>query len=126
MSGRIAGQGSNWIKRDKRLAIYLRDGNGCVYCSRGIESGVLLTLDHVVPCELGGTNEASNLVTACGRCNSSKQALPLGDFLLVLADRGIDTAEIPARIRALTGTDLAPYRTQAKEMLAARNQGDGE
>lgn len=32
-------QGMNWIRKDKRLAIYMRDGMACVYCG--------LTLDHL-------------------------------------------------------------------------------
>lgn len=106
MAGRIAGQGSNWIKRAKRLAIYARDGFCCVYCGMEAENGMPMTLDHVLACELGGTNEASNLVSACLRCNSAKRDLPLAEWLTVLRDRGIDTSALPARIAQQTGTKL--------------------
>jgi hypothetical protein len=38
---------------------------------------VALHVDHVVPVSLGGTNGASNLVTACSACNHGKGPVPL-------------------------------------------------
>ena len=66
------GQGMNWIRPEKRLAIYLRDGLACCYCGRGIEDEVKLTLDHLRPYSQGGTNNETNLVTCCFACNSSR------------------------------------------------------
>lgn len=66
------GQGMNWIRREKRLAIYLRDGLACVYCGSSIEDGVKLTLDHIVPHSKRGNNKPTNLVTCCHKCNSSR------------------------------------------------------
>ncbi len=57
--------GMNWIRREKRLALHLRDGLVCVYCGAAGEDGGQLTLDHLRPVSKGGTNDASNLVTAC-------------------------------------------------------------
>lgn len=73
--------GMNWIKPHKRLAIYLRDGLACVYCSAGVETGVVLTLDHLVPRIKGGSNKSSNLATACMGCNSSRGQLPWRSFV---------------------------------------------
>jgi 5-methylcytosine-specific restriction endonuclease McrA len=91
-----------------------------VYCGAAQEDGVTLTLDHVLACNLGGDNSPSNLVSACGSCNSSKQALTMADWYLVLRDQGVDTTVLGARIRALTSTDIAAYRTVAKKILADR------
>ena len=74
------GQGMNWIRPAKRLAIYLRDGLACVYCDDCIESGAKLTLDHVVPHSEGGSNKETNLVTCCHRCNSSRGNRSLSVF----------------------------------------------
>lgn len=71
--GGNGGQGHNWIRPEKRLAIYRRDGLACVYCRR---SGLALTLDHLTPRSQGGTNDATNLVTACVRCNSRRNKTP--------------------------------------------------
>lgn len=62
----------NWIRPEKRLAIYLRDGLACCYCGASVEHGVKLTLDHLTPYAKGGTNESFNLVTACNVCNSTR------------------------------------------------------
>ncbi len=106
MAGRIAGQGSNWIRREKRLAIYRRDDHRCVYCGEDLAAAVA-TLDHVTPCELGGSNDARNLVTCCLSCNSSKRDLPLHSFLATLADRGVDPATVRMAIRRQTRRVLA-------------------
>ena len=73
-------QGSKWIRREKRLAIYLRDGMACAWCGMGIEDEIKLTLDHLIPHIHGGSNEATNLVTSCLTCNSSRGDRPIGEF----------------------------------------------
>lgn len=80
---RKPGQGMKWCRMSTRMAIYARDGFACVYCEAGVEDahGRGLTLDHVQPCELGGTNDPSNLVTCCFSCNSAKQDLTLRAFV---------------------------------------------
>jgi 5-methylcytosine-specific restriction endonuclease McrA len=123
---RTRNQGSKWIRPAKRVAIYLRDGMACAYCGLHLEAGIVLTLDHVVPCELGGSNEASNLITACLSCNSSKQDRPLGAFLATLLDRGVDVAHLGERITAHTARDLAPFLVAAKASLAARGESVDE
>ncbi|KKK72946.1 hypothetical protein LCGC14_2898780, partial [marine sediment metagenome] len=35
-------QGMNWIRPEKRLAIYLRDGLACCYCGATVEDGTKL------------------------------------------------------------------------------------
>ena len=65
--------GRNWIRPEKRLALYLRDGVACVYCGRSVEAAAPLTLDHLRPVSKGGSNDASNLVTACHDCNSARK-----------------------------------------------------
>ena len=54
--------------RANRNRIYKRDGYQCVYCG----SHRSLTLDHVIPKSKGGTNEWTNLVTSCQKCNLKK------------------------------------------------------
>jgi hypothetical protein len=51
-----------------RAAVWMRDGGACVYCGATDD----LTIDHVTPRIIGGTNDPENLVTACRPCNSSK------------------------------------------------------
>ena len=88
-------QGSNWIQPSTRFAIYLRDDYTCLYCKFRDPYGIGgswyvpsptgtvrigserydrigLSLDHVVPCNRGGSNSPSNLITMCVSCNSAK------------------------------------------------------
>lgn len=78
-------QGMNWISQHKRLAIYLRDGIACCYCGACVTDGAKLTLDHIKPYSKGGGNEATNLVTCCDRCNSSRGNRPVTAFVGTVA-----------------------------------------
>lgn len=76
-------QGMNWIRRDKRLAIYIRDSFQCMYCERDLskaEPGEL-QLDHLLPSSCGGSNDQTNLVTACRACNVERKDQPVMEFL---------------------------------------------
>jgi hypothetical protein len=53
---------------DLRWTVFRRDGYACVWC--GSDSD--LTIDHIHPVALGGTNDVSNLQTLCRTCNSRK------------------------------------------------------
>lgn len=79
----VLNQGQNWIMPAKRLAIYNRDGFACCYCGRGVEEeGVVLTLDHLEPYSKGGALvDATNLMTACRSCNSSRGDQPFTRFV---------------------------------------------
>ena len=54
--------------RVNRHRIYKRDGHQCVYCG----SNRFLTIDHVIPKSRGGSNDWTNLVTCCNKCNVYK------------------------------------------------------
>lgn len=56
-----------------RFLILRRDKFKCAYCGlSSLEDGVGLHVDHAVPRSHGGPDIASNLITACERCNLSK------------------------------------------------------
>jgi 5-methylcytosine-specific restriction endonuclease McrA len=55
--------------------LFARDRYRCQYCGRpatGLKPREGLTRDHLVPLSRGGTNDWSNVVTACGSCNTRK------------------------------------------------------
>lgn len=56
---------SEWIERCESL------GNKCQICNK-TNSEVKLTIDHIIPIKLGGTNEITNLQPLCLNCNSRK------------------------------------------------------
>jgi hypothetical protein len=67
-------------RKAKSLKIKLlnRDGNLCHYCKQEMIAPVVdeqptkktYTLEHVVPRKMGGTNEQTNCVLACYKCNN--------------------------------------------------------
>lgn len=61
-------------KFSMRFDILQRDNFHCVYCGRGIEDGIKLQIDHIVPKSTNGTDTFDNLVTACNECNIGKMA----------------------------------------------------
>lgn len=73
-------QGMNWIRKNKRLAIYLRDGMACLYCGDSVVNEVKLTLDHLKPYSKGGSNDSKNLITCCLQCNSKRGNRRVKDF----------------------------------------------
>ena len=100
-------QGMNWIRKDKRLAIYFRDHGRCVYCER---SGKL-TLDHLQPVSKGGRNHTSNLVTACLACNSARGDKPWREY----AQRWPGAVERISRYRRRSIAHLRPLARIALE-----------
>ncbi len=83
---KLQNQGMNWIRQDKRLAIYMRDNLCCVYCTFGIKNGIKLTLDHLIPYAKGGTNKETNLVTCCNICNNKKHDKSVNNFIKLLVN----------------------------------------
>ena len=121
LAGTAAYQGMNWIRQEKRLAIYLRDGLACAWCGASVEQGAKLTLDHIVPHAAGGTNRENNLVTACHRCNSVRADRMVEAFAAATAgylNHGVTAAEIVAQVQACLSRPLD--RAGAKEMIARR------
>lgn len=61
------------VSKRLRYEIIRRDNGTCRYCGQHAPD-VPLTVDHVIPTTLGGTDDPSNLVTACRDCNNGKSA----------------------------------------------------
>lgn len=107
------GQGGHWIRTEKRKRIYARDGSRCIWCDKPVDADA--SLDHILPRVRGGTNQASNLVTACIPCNAARGEEP--PILFVYRTQDEDqrylTLErlIEATARPLPGgTSRAPRR----------------
>lgn len=105
--------GKEWIRKEKRYAIYLRDGFACAYCERdlsGEQDGGVCQLDHLTPT---GGNEPVNIVTACRPCNTAKAGRPVGQFA---------SASAQERIAALIAK---PIDIAAARVFLARKNGSG-
>ena len=113
--------GMNWIRQEKRLAIYLRDGLSCCYCGATVEDGAQLSLDHIKPDSKGGSNDASNLVTCCSRCNSARGNRSVASFARSVAgylNHGLEASDITSHIRACQRRQLP--LDEAKTLIARR------
>jgi len=66
---RLLAQGGSYT-HDEWILLCKMCGNICLRCRERKN----LTVDHVVPILLGGTNDISNLQPLCGSCNSHKHA----------------------------------------------------
>lgn len=58
------------VAREVRAAIYNRDGHRCAACGSADD----LTIDHIYPVSLGGSDDPANLQTLCRPCNCRKGA----------------------------------------------------
>jgi hypothetical protein len=61
------------VSKRLRYEILRRDNHACRYCGATAPKAAL-TVDHVVPVTLGGSDEPANLVTACEPCNAGKSS----------------------------------------------------
>jgi hypothetical protein len=59
------------VNKRTRYEVLKRDSHTCRYCGAKAPD-VPLTVDHVTPTALGGTDDPSNLVAACRDCNAGK------------------------------------------------------
>jgi hypothetical protein len=66
------------VSKRLRYEILRRDDHTCRYCG-GKAPDVALTVDHVTPTALGGSDDPSNLVAACRDCNAGKSSASLSD-----------------------------------------------
>lgn len=87
---------SNWLRKELRFAIYARDGFDC-QCRLVFPlafDGAGLSLDHIVPRALGGSDAPTNLMTCCLDCNGRRQHRQLSATeearLLALAQRPLN------------------------------------
>lgn len=69
------------VSRRLRFEVLRRDGHTCRYCGAKAPD-VALTVDHVIPTTLGGSDDPANLVTACQPCNAGKTSIAPGSPLV--------------------------------------------
>ena len=125
MNARAKGnwQGMNWIRQEKRLAIYLRDGCACVWCGANVENGAQLTLDHIVGHSKKQDNSATNLVTSCHRCNTSRGTRTVNKFAVAVAEylnHGVKADAILKHVRNCAARSIKPHLVEAKALIARR------
>ena len=112
-------QGSKWITRERRLAIYARDGFACCYCGSAVEDGAVLSLDHLRPHCQGGDGSSTNLVTCCKKCNSARGKRSVAVFAKAVATYlDIDYRDILRHVRNCSRRKV--NIAAARELIARR------
>lgn len=61
------------VSKRTRYEVLKRDNHTCRYCGASAPDATL-TVDHVVPTALGGSDAPDNLVAACRDCNAGKSS----------------------------------------------------
>jgi len=69
------------VSKRTRYEVLRRDNNTCRYCGETAPD-VKITIDHVTPVALGGSDKPENLVAACKDCNAGKASVPPGAVLV--------------------------------------------
>lgn len=69
------------VTKRTRYEVLKRDNHTCRYCG-GVAPDVVLTVDHVVPVALGGSDKPNNLVAACRDCNAGKASTSPSEALV--------------------------------------------
>lgn len=65
-----------WYKIIKE--VFKRDNYTCQYCG---QVGGKLEADHIIPFSKGGSDEMSNLITSCRKCNRQKKDKSANEFI---------------------------------------------
>jgi len=85
-----------------RFEVLRRDNHTCRYCRSATAE---LTIDHVIPTALGGTDDPTNLVAACRDCNAGKSSASLDDS--TIADISTDALRWSEAMKAAVDRALA-------------------
>lgn len=107
------------VSKRLRYEILRRDDHRCRYCGAGPEEGPL-TVDHVVPVALGGSDEPSNLVAACRDCNAGKSAsAPDAPIVAGVADDALRWAAAMRRAGEILTADRRAMEEMQDSFAAA-------
>ena len=111
--------GGQWIRPEKRLAIYLRDRFHCLWCRRDLtDRPGQLTLDHWTSRARGGSNEATNLLTSCRDCNSRRRERTAAQFAREVYEKVFGHwTELRDGIRRQMRRSLRRHLIVARELL---------
>lgn len=74
------------IDQRTKWFVFKRAGYKCEYCQN---DNTPLTIDHYVPVELGGTDEISNLMACCSKCNRRKANMSPAEWEKYMKEKGM-------------------------------------
>lgn len=88
-----------------RVNIYGRDNYTCQYCGEK-KSINELTYDHVIPRSQGGKTTWTNIVSACGPCNSKKAGRTPEQARMKLRKQPVQPIDTPVVFIAVSKTNV--------------------
>lgn len=111
------------MKVSLRFEVFKRDRFQCGYCGR-TPPDVLLEVDHILPRAAGGTDEITNLLTACWDCNRGKgsKLLEEGRSAVVSAETIENERERMAQAKAHAEllAEVEEWRRDQVDLVLAR------
>jgi hypothetical protein len=105
------------VSKRARYEVLRRDNHTCRYCGDKAPD-VALTIDHVTPVTLGGTDGPGNLVAACRDCNAGKSSSH--PDAAVIANVSDDAVRWAAAIRAAAQVMIEDHRERYYRHLRFR------
>lgn len=111
------------LSKRLRFEIFKRDNHRCRYCGAGVIDSVL-HVDHVVPFSKGGSDDPSNLVTACRDCNGGKSDVPLEERKLKARFTSEEEREHAEQLREYLAVqrEIAGVKREAEALVLERWQ----
>lgn len=114
------------VTKRTRFEVLRRDGHRCRYCGAAAADGARLTLDHVTPSALGGSDDPSNLVAACVDCNSGKTSTtPDAQMVAQVEDDAMRWALAVRRAAEMASADVAAATDYRNAFLDAWEDAPG-
>lgn len=106
------------VTKRLRFEILRRDGHACRYCGRSAPD-VKLTVDHVRPEALGGTDDPENLVAACVDCNAGKSSVPAdAQQVAAVAESAVKWSAAIRRIADMRMADSERFTPDIQKFMA--------
>lgn len=113
------------VTKRTRYEVLKRDNHTCRYCGASAPDATL-TVDHVTPVALGGSDSPDNLVAACRDCNAGKASTspdaPLVEDVKQDALRWAAAIEHAATIIAAETEERTRSNGQFEELWAAHGR----
>lgn len=110
------------ITSDARQQVWDKGGGNCHYCNVRIMTA-WFHVDHKVPKCKGGTNDLSNLLATCRKCNVAKGVRTYEDFVNLLKRDGLKWRDTEYRLQSAsfaTKGDLSRIRGQSNPIIGQR------
>jgi len=117
------------VSKRTRYEVLRRDNHACRYCG-SMAPEAKLTVDHVMPKALGGTDDPSNLVAACRDCNYGKASTaPDGTLVADVSQRAVEWGKAISDYNAAQMSDRKKRNAYVRRFAKAWNAwtvGTGE